>query len=133
MNDTRLPELPSRGGIAVRAPGPGVARPEAVAGVVPDGAEGICGEGIGPGFNAVRTVIAVNAGAGWWIALLRNTSARHALRPDRGTEPTEEVRASVRRWGARGRRRSRPAGGGEDGAQRPWRWAAQERMSPSRV
>jgi uncharacterized protein (TIGR02246 family) len=88
----------------VRALGPGVAQLEAVAGMVPDGAEGI-----DPGLNAVQTVIAVNAGAGWRIALLQNTPARYDLRPDLGKELTEELRALVRRWGDAGPAQERPA------------------------
>ncbi|MER7766438.1 SgcJ/EcaC family oxidoreductase [Kitasatospora sp. NPDC096140] len=74
----------------VRALAPGVAHLEAAAGMVPDGA----GE-LDPGLNAVQTVIAVNAGAGWRIALLQNTPARFDLRPDLAAGLTEELRALV--------------------------------------
>ncbi|MEU9047453.1 MULTISPECIES: SgcJ/EcaC family oxidoreductase [unclassified Kitasatospora] len=77
----------------VRALGAGVAQLEAVAGMVPAGAQEL-----DPGLNAVQTVIAVNAGAGWRIALLQNTPARYDLRPDLGAGLTEELRGLVRRW-----------------------------------
>ncbi|MEV6976709.1 SgcJ/EcaC family oxidoreductase [Kitasatospora sp. NPDC093806] len=71
----------------VRALGPGVAQLDAVAGLVPDDAEGP-----DPALNALHTVVAVNAGAGWRIALLQNTPARYGLRPDLARALTAELR-----------------------------------------
>ncbi|MGW2540620.1 SgcJ/EcaC family oxidoreductase [Kitasatospora sp. NPDC001574] len=71
----------------VRALGPGVAQLDAVAGLVPDDAEDP-----DPALNAVQTVIAVNAGAGWRIALLQSTPARYDLRPDLTQALTAELR-----------------------------------------
>ncbi|MFF1909434.1 SgcJ/EcaC family oxidoreductase [Kitasatospora sp. NPDC058218] len=76
----------------VRALGPGVAELDAVAGLVPDDAEDL-----DPALNALQTVIAVNAGAGWRIALLQNTPARYDLRPDLARALTAELRALVPR------------------------------------
>ncbi|MFJ6134303.1 SgcJ/EcaC family oxidoreductase [Kitasatospora sp. NPDC092286] len=76
----------------VRALGPGVAQLDAVAGLVPDDAEDL-----DPALNALQTVIAVNAGAGWRIALLQNTPARYDLRPDLARELTAELRTLVGR------------------------------------
>ncbi|MFF1791519.1 SgcJ/EcaC family oxidoreductase [Kitasatospora sp. NPDC058243] len=76
----------------VRALGPGVAQLDAVAGLVPDAAEDL-----DPALNAVQTVIAVNAGAGWRIGLLQNTPARYDLRPDLAAALTAELRGLVGR------------------------------------
>ncbi|WP_327677492.1 SgcJ/EcaC family oxidoreductase [Kitasatospora sp. NBC_00458] len=76
----------------VRALGPGVAQLDAVAGLVPDDADDL-----DPALNAVQTVIAVNAGAGWRIALLQNTPARYDLRPDLAKALTAELRELVGR------------------------------------
>ncbi|MER6396125.1 SgcJ/EcaC family oxidoreductase [Kitasatospora sp. NPDC059973] len=76
----------------IRALGPGVAELDAVAGLVPDDAEDL-----DPGLNALQTVIAVNAGAGWRIALLQNTPARYDLRPDVARALTAELRALLPR------------------------------------
>ncbi|WP_051711751.1 SgcJ/EcaC family oxidoreductase [Streptomyces sp. NRRL S-350] len=76
----------------VRALGAGAAQLEAVAGMVPDGAREP-----DPGLNAVQTVIAVNAGAGWRVALLQSTPARFDLRPDLGAALTEELRGLAER------------------------------------
>ncbi|MGW4896563.1 SgcJ/EcaC family oxidoreductase [Kitasatospora sp. NPDC004240] len=72
--------------------GPGVAQLDAVAGLVPDD-----GEDLDPALNALQTVIAVNAGAGWRIALLQNTPAAYHQRPDLAKELTEELRAVIAR------------------------------------
>ncbi|MEU8516593.1 SgcJ/EcaC family oxidoreductase [Kitasatospora sp. NPDC048722] len=71
----------------VRGLGPGVAQLDAVAGLVPAGAADVV-----PELNSVQTVIAVNAGAGWRIALLQTTPARYDLRPDLAAALTEELR-----------------------------------------
>ncbi|MBP0455483.1 MULTISPECIES: SgcJ/EcaC family oxidoreductase [unclassified Kitasatospora] len=76
----------------VRALGPGVVQLDAVAGLVPDDAEDL-----DPALNALQTVIAVNSGAGWRIALLQNTPARYDLRPDLAQELTAELRALIGR------------------------------------
>ncbi|MET8703560.1 SgcJ/EcaC family oxidoreductase [Kitasatospora sp. NPDC058032] len=76
----------------VRALGPGVAQLDAVAGLVPDDAQDV-----DPALNAVQTVIAVNAGAGWRIALMQNTPARYDLRPDLARALTAELRELVGR------------------------------------
>ncbi|WP_406199097.1 SgcJ/EcaC family oxidoreductase [Kitasatospora sp. NBC_01560] len=76
----------------VRALGPGVAQLDAIAGLVPDDAETP-----DPALDALQTVIAVNAGAGWRIALLQNTPARYDRRPDLARALAAELRALVGR------------------------------------
>ncbi|MER5355008.1 SgcJ/EcaC family oxidoreductase [Kitasatospora sp. NPDC002551] len=76
----------------VRAIGPGVAQLDAVAGLVPDDAQDL-----DPALNAVQTVIAVDAGAGWRIALLQTTPARYDLRPDLARALTAELRELIAR------------------------------------
>ncbi|MFB7477193.1 SgcJ/EcaC family oxidoreductase [Kitasatospora sp. NPDC056184] len=76
----------------VRALAPGVAQLDAVAGLVPDDADDL-----DPALNAVQTVIAVNAGAGWRIALWQNTPARYDLRPELARALTAELRGLVAR------------------------------------
>ncbi|MQS12510.1 SgcJ/EcaC family oxidoreductase [Streptomyces kaniharaensis] len=74
----------------VRGLGAGVAQLDAVAGLVPAGAGGL-----NPALNSVQTVIAVNAGAGWRIALMQTTPARYDLRPDLAAALTAELRELV--------------------------------------
>ncbi|MGW6916967.1 SgcJ/EcaC family oxidoreductase [Kitasatospora sp. NPDC054939] len=76
----------------VRALGPGVAQLDAVAGMVPDDSEQL-----DPALNAVQTMTAVNAGAGWRIALLQTTPAGYDLRPDLGRALTAELGELVAR------------------------------------
>ncbi|MFF1874408.1 SgcJ/EcaC family oxidoreductase [Kitasatospora herbaricolor] len=76
----------------VRPLAPGAALLDAVAGLVPPDAEDI-----DPALNALHTVIAVNRGAGWRIALLQQTPARFGARPDLAAELTAELRALVAR------------------------------------
>ncbi|MFJ3794403.1 SgcJ/EcaC family oxidoreductase [Kitasatospora sp. NPDC090091] len=76
----------------VRALGPGVVQLDAVAGMVPDEAEDI-----DPALNALQTMIAVNAGAGWRIALMQTTPARYDLRPDLARALTAELRSLIGR------------------------------------
>ncbi|MFI6850210.1 SgcJ/EcaC family oxidoreductase [Kitasatospora sp. NBC_00085] len=76
----------------IRGLGPGVAQLDAVAGLVPDDAEDL-----DPALNALQTVIAVNAGTGWRIALLQNTPARYDLRPDLARALTAELRTLIGR------------------------------------
>ncbi|MFC9331509.1 SgcJ/EcaC family oxidoreductase [Kitasatospora sp. NPDC057015] len=71
----------------VRPLAAGAAQLDAVAGLVPPGAEDI-----DPVLNALHTVIAVNRGAGWRIALLQNTPARYDGRPDLARALTAELR-----------------------------------------
>ncbi|MEU9080024.1 SgcJ/EcaC family oxidoreductase [Kitasatospora sp. NPDC004745] len=76
----------------VRALAAGVAQLDAVTGLVPDDAEDL-----DPALNAVQTVIAVNAGSGWRIALMQNTPARYDHRPDLAAALTAELRALIGR------------------------------------
>ncbi|MFE7563519.1 SgcJ/EcaC family oxidoreductase [Kitasatospora sp. NPDC057500] len=76
----------------VRALAPGVAQLDAVAGLVPDDAQDV-----DPALNALQTVIAVNAGAGWRIALWQTTPARYDRRPDLAEALTAELRELVAR------------------------------------
>ncbi|MEU8927134.1 SgcJ/EcaC family oxidoreductase [Kitasatospora sp. NPDC048545] len=76
----------------VRALGADVAQLDGVAGMVADDAEDL-----DPALNAVQTVIAVNAGSGWRIALLQNTPARFDLQPDRAEALTRELRGLIGR------------------------------------
>lgn len=54
-------------------------------------------EDLDPALNALQTVIAVNAGTGWRIALLQNTPARYDLRPDLARALTAELRTLIGR------------------------------------
>lgn len=76
----------------VRSLGPGVAQLDAVAGMVPDD-----GDDLDPALNAVHVVTAVNAGAGWRIALYQSTPARYDRRPDLALALTAELRGLAAR------------------------------------
>ena len=76
----------------VRPLAPGAALLDAVAGMVPADADDP-----DPALNALHTVIAVNRGAGWRIALLQNTPAAYHGRPDRARALTGELRTLARR------------------------------------
>ncbi|WP_371481191.1 SgcJ/EcaC family oxidoreductase [Kitasatospora sp. NBC_00315] len=76
----------------VRPLATGAALLDAVAGLVPPEADDL-----DPALNALHTVIAVNRGAGWRIALMQNTPAQYHGRPDRAAALTAELRALVRR------------------------------------
>ncbi len=71
----------------VRPLAPGAALLDAVAGLVPPGADDL-----DPSLNALHTMIAVNRGAGWRIALFQNTPAQYHGRPDRAEALTRELR-----------------------------------------
>ncbi|MET9617829.1 SgcJ/EcaC family oxidoreductase [Kitasatospora indigofera] len=76
----------------VRPLAPGAVLLDAVAGMVPPDAVDI-----DPALNALHTVIAVNRGAGWRIALLQQTPAVFHGRPDLAEALTAELRALAAR------------------------------------
>jgi uncharacterized protein (TIGR02246 family) len=60
-------------------------------GLVPPGKDDI-----DPALNAVQSVVAVQKGGRWKIALIQNTPAAFHDRPDLGKKLTEELRAKLR-------------------------------------
>ena len=60
-------------------------------GLVPPGKDDI-----DPALNAVQSVVAVQKGGSWKIALIQNTPAAFHDRPDLGKKLTEELRAKLR-------------------------------------
>ncbi|MFI6445367.1 SgcJ/EcaC family oxidoreductase [Kitasatospora sp. NPDC050543] len=76
----------------VRPLAPGVALLEAVAGLVSDDSADL-----DPTLNALQTVVGVNHGAGWRIALLQNTPAQYHGRPEVAEALTQELRALLSR------------------------------------
>jgi uncharacterized protein (TIGR02246 family) len=53
-------------------------------------------EDIDPALNAVQSMIAVQKGGSWKIALFQNTPAAYHQRPDLAKQLTEELRAKLR-------------------------------------
>ena len=68
----------------------------AVAGMVPPDKDDI-----NPDVNAVQTVVAVKKGAAWKVALFQNTPAALHGSPDAVKKLTEELRAALRKQGAK--------------------------------
>ncbi len=60
-------------------------------GLVPAGKDDI-----DPALNAVQSMVAVQKGGTWKIALFHNTPAAYHMRPDLGKQLTEELRAKLR-------------------------------------
>jgi uncharacterized protein (TIGR02246 family) len=75
----------------VRSVAAGVTVLSATAGMVPPGKDDI-----NPEVNAVQTLVAVQSGDAWKIALFQNTPARLDGRPDEAKKLTEELRAALR-------------------------------------
>ena len=76
---------------AVRLLANDVALLRANTGLVPPGKDDI-----DPALNAVQSVVAVQKGGSWKIALIQNTPAAFHDRPDLGKKLTEELRAKLR-------------------------------------
>jgi uncharacterized protein (TIGR02246 family) len=68
----------------------------AVAGMVPPDKDDI-----NPDVNAVQTMVAVRKSGAWKIALFQNTQAAFHGRPDAAKKLTEELRAALRKQGAK--------------------------------
>jgi uncharacterized protein (TIGR02246 family) len=75
----------------VRSLTDGVTILSATAGMVPPGKDDI-----DPEVNVVQTLVAVESGNAWKIALFQNTPARFDGRPDEAKKLTEELRAALR-------------------------------------
>ena len=60
-------------------------------GLVPAGKDDI-----DPALNAVQSMVAVQKGAAWKIALFHNTPAAYHMRPELGKQLTEELRAKLK-------------------------------------
>jgi uncharacterized protein (TIGR02246 family) len=60
-------------------------------GLIPSGKEDI-----DPALNAVQTMIAVQKGGAWRVALFHNTPAAYHMRPELSKKLTEELRAKLR-------------------------------------
>jgi uncharacterized protein (TIGR02246 family) len=75
----------------VRSVAAGVTVLSATAGMVPPGKDDI-----NPEVNAVQTLVAVQSGDAWKIALFQNTPTRLDGRPDEAKKLTEELRAALR-------------------------------------
>ena len=54
------------------------------------------GDAIDPALNAVQSMVAVQKGGSWKIALFQNTPAAYHQRPDLAKQLTEELRGKVR-------------------------------------
>ena len=80
----------------VRALGGDVTLLRANAGLIPAGKDDI-----EPTLNAVQSMIAVQKGGTWKIALFQNTPAKLDMRPDQSKRLTEELRARLREAGQR--------------------------------
>ena len=75
----------------VRDLGPGTALLRAVAGMVPAGKEDI-----DPDLNAIQTLVAVQRGGEWKVAMFHNTPAAFHGKPEEAAALTEELRARVK-------------------------------------
>ena len=60
-------------------------------GLIPPGKEDI-----EPALNAVQSMVAVQKGGAWKIALFHNTPAAYHMRPEQAKQLTEELRTKVR-------------------------------------
>ena len=74
----------------------GVTLLRANTGLIPAGKDDI-----DPALNAVQSMVAVEKGGAWKIALFQNTPAAYHQRPDLAKQLTEELRAKVRERSAR--------------------------------